>query len=138
MAASLVGPSNPLTTTPPILDVCIHCAMIASETLQCDNSGNYMQPDERTVRRTGNVIFQFCCCASQCLCMERNDRATIAFKRRWDVEKDLVMRSSLHFEADVFISATYAIDIREEWFVSAMHTAATHSIDRHRKALCEH
>ena len=75
-----------------------------------------MQPDERTVRRTGNVIFQFCCSASQCLCMERNDRATIAFKRRRDVGKDLVMRSSLHFEADVFISAMYAIDIREEGF----------------------
>jgi hypothetical protein len=112
MAASLVGPSNPVTTTPPILDVCIQCAMIASETLQCDNSGNYMQPDERTVRHTGNVIFQFRCFALRCFCMDRNDRHTIAFKRRWDVEKDLVMRSRLHFEAGVFVSAMYAIDIR--------------------------
>lgn len=114
MAASLVGPSNPLTTTPPILDVCIHCAMIAAETLQCDNSGNYMQPDERPVRRTGNVIFQFRCFALHCLYMDRNDRATTAFKGRWDVQKDLVMRSSLLFEADVFVSAMYEIDIREE------------------------
>lgn len=130
MAASLVGPSNPLTTTPPILDVCIHCAMIASETLQCDNSGNYMQPDERTVRRTGNVIFQFRCCASECLCMERNDRATIAFKRRWNVEKDLVMRSSLHFEAGVFISVMYAIDVREEFFFCKHYANCSYAFNR--------
>jgi hypothetical protein len=126
MAASLVGPSNPLTTTPPILDVCIHCAMIASETLQCDNSGNYMQPDERTVRHTGNVIFQFRRFALHCFCMDRNDRTTIAFKRRWEDEKDLVMRTRLYFEPDVFVVCL------KDVFVSA-----TLSTDGPAERLCE-
>jgi hypothetical protein len=73
-----------------------------------------MQPDERTVRRTGNVIFQFRYFALHCLCMDRNDRATIAFKRQWNIERVLLMRSSLHFEADVFVSAMHSTDRPKE------------------------
>jgi hypothetical protein len=77
MAASLVGRQT-LATAPSILDVRIHCATIAYEMLQSDNTGNYMQRDEKDSSSHTECDISFTFLFSP----ECTDRAPIAFNRR--------------------------------------------------------